>query len=215
MTLPDLAREHTTRRLAATSNNQYDYVNMMMTMSNAADLGPALPPIISSIPRRYYAACASSAAGDRRDEQLAEVGIDATRGNMYPTSEQPPHMTQRHAWHAPTMMTQRMSAVSPRLQPPNHVSKADRTGVAAPIVLDDPSGFALLQGAPGGETEQVRHSGMNTPANLSGWRLDPQVLEHDPAVGSHDQERRTTDGRHDNFVIDHIHPTTRRPTKHM
>ena len=49
---------------------------------------------------------------------------------------------------------------------------------------------------------------MNTPAELSGWRLDPQVLEHDPAVGSHDQERRTTDVRHDNFVIDHIHPTT-------
>ena len=49
---------------------------------------------------------------------------------------------------------------------------------------------------------------MNTPAELSGWRLDPQVLEHDPAVGSHDQERRTTDVRHNNFVVDHIHRTT-------
>ena len=122
----------------------------MMMMSNAADLGPALPPIVSSIPGQEDAACTSSAVGDRCDEQRAEVGVHAASGNTYPTSEQRPHMTQRLDWHAPTMMTQRMSVVSPRLQPPNHANDADRTGVAAPNALGDPSGCALFQGAPGG-----------------------------------------------------------------
>ena len=66
-TLPDLARKHATQQLAATSNNLHDCVNTMMTMSHAVDLGPALPPILSGVPRQDDAASASNASGDRRD----------------------------------------------------------------------------------------------------------------------------------------------------
>ena len=56
-----------------------------------------------------------------------------------------------------------------RLQPPNHVeSVADQSGVSAPAAVNDPSGCALFQGMPGGDSELIRQSGIN--ASRSGWR---------------------------------------------
>ena len=79
-TLAGLPHKHPTRRLAATSNNQDNDLDTLTKMSDAVDLGPASPPLVSRAPRQDDAMRASNGAGDRRDDKQPEVGTDAASG---------------------------------------------------------------------------------------------------------------------------------------